>query len=179
MWYNDNYSHNPFYDNGIKIINGNGHKIESEVENLIEEYIDQEEDDIPLATRDQIGKTVDYVIGRNRYTGYLISLATRSYRGIKVGLDLANGAATTVAKGVFDALGAKTYVINNEPNGLNINLDCGSTYIEKIRQHVLDNNLDVGFAYDGDADRCLAVDEKRQYYRWRFNTLFMWSIYET
>ena len=153
-------SHNPLYDNGIKIINGNGHKIESEVENLIEEYIDQEEDDIPLATRDQIGKTVDYVIGRNRYTGYLISLATRSYRGIKVGLDLANGAATTVAKGVFDALGAKTYVINNEPNGLNINLDCGSTYIEKIRQHVLDNNLDVGFAYDGDADRCLAVDEK-------------------
>ncbi len=153
-------SHNPYYDNGIKVINGNGHKLEEEIENLIEEYIDSEEDSIPLATRDDIGRTVDYVIGRNRYTGYLISLATRSFRGKKIGLDLANGAATTVAKGVFDALGAKTYVINNEPNGLNINLNCGSTHMEVLRQHVLDNQLDVGFAYDGDADRCLAIDEK-------------------
>ncbi len=153
-------SHNPYYDNGIKVINSNGHKLEAEVEALIEDYIDCEEDNIPLATKDDIGRTVDYVIGRNRYTGYLISLATRSFQGKKIGLDLANGAATTVAKGVFDALGAKTYVINNEPNGLNINMNCGSTYMEVLRQYVLENNLDVGFAYDGDADRCLAVDEK-------------------
>lgn len=153
-------SHNPFYDNGIKIINGSGYKMEAGIEEMIENYIDSPEDKLPLATRENIGKTVDYSIGRNRYIGYLISLATRSFENIKVGLDLANGSATTVAKGVFDALGAKTYVINNEPDGTNINLNCGSTHIEQLRKFVVDNGLDIGFAYDGDADRCIAVDEK-------------------
>lgn len=153
-------SHNPYYDNGIKVINGSGYKLEAEVEDLIEAYIDSEEDTIPLATKEKIGRTVDYAIGRNRYIGYLISLATRSFKDKKVGLDLANGSATTVAKGVFDALGAKTFVINSEPDGTNINHDCGSTHIEVLQKYVVDNNLDVGFAYDGDADRCLAVDEK-------------------
>lgn len=152
-------SHNPYYDNGIKIINGSGCKLEAEVENLIEAYIDSEEDTIPLATRENIGKTVDYAIGRNRYIGYLISLATRSFQGKRVGLDLANGSATSIAKGVFDAIGAKTYVINSEPDGTNINRNCGSTYMDDLQKFVVENNLDVGFAYDGDADRCLAVDE--------------------
>ncbi len=153
-------SHNAYYDNGIKVINSSGYKLEAEVEELIEKYIDSEEDIIPFATREHIGKTTDYAIGRNRYIGYLISLATRSFQNKRIGLDLANGAATTVAKGVFDALGAKTFVINCEPDGTNINRNCGSTHIEVIKKFVLDNNLDVGFAYDGDADRCLAVDEK-------------------
>lgn len=153
-------SHNPYYDNGIKVINGSGYKLEAEIEELIEAYIDSEEDTLPLAKRENIGKTVDYCIGRNRYIGYLISLATRSFEGKRIGLDLANGSATTVAKGVFDALGAKTYVINNEPDGTNINLNCGSTHIEQLRKFVTENHLDVGFAYDGDADRCLAIDEK-------------------
>jgi phosphoglucosamine mutase len=152
-------SHNPYYDNGIKVINGNGYKLEAEVENLIEDYIDSEEDDLPLATRENIGRTVDYAIGRNRYIGYLISLATRSFKEKRIGLDLANGSATTVAKGVFDALGAKTFVINSEPNGTNINKNCGSTHIKELQQFVVENNLDAGFAYDGDADRCLAVDD--------------------
>ena len=153
-------SHNPFYDNGIKVINGQGFKLEADIEAMIEDYIDSEEDNLPLAKREDIGKTVDYAMGRNRYIGHLISLATRSFDGIKVGLDLANGSATTVAKGVFDALGAKTYVMANEPNGLNINTDCGSTHIEKLQKFVVENGLAVGFAYDGDADRCLCVDEK-------------------
>jgi phosphoglucosamine mutase len=153
-------SHNPFYDNGIKVINGNGYKLEKEVEDLIESYIDNKEDTIPFATRENIGKTTDYAIGRNRYIGYLISLATRSFKDIKVGLDCANGSASTIAKGVFDTLGAKTYVINNEPDGTNINNGCGSTHIDTLQKYVLDNGLDVGFAYDGDADRCLAVDDK-------------------
>lgn len=152
-------SHNPFYDNGIKIINGSGYKLEAEVEDLIEQYIDSEEDTLPFATRDGIGRTIDYAMGRNRYIGYLISLATRSFKDKKVGLDLSNGAATQIAKGVFDALGAKTFVINGEPNGVNINLNCGSTHIEHLQKFVIDNKLDVGFAYDGDVDRCLAVDE--------------------
>ncbi len=153
-------SHNPYYDNGIKVINGNGYKLEAEVEELIEKYIDCEEDTLPFATRENIGRTIDYAIGRNRYIGYLISLATRSFSDKKVGLDLANGAATTVAKGVFDALGAKTFVINGDPDGTNINRHCGSTHIEHLQKFVVENKLDVGFAYDGDADRCLAVDEK-------------------
>jgi len=153
-------SHNPYYDNGIKIINGNGYKLEANVEELIEAYIDSEEDNLPFAVRENIGRTVDYAIGRNRYIGYLISLATRSFKDKRVGLDMANGAATTVAKGVFDALGAKTYVINSEPDGTNINYNCGSTHMEPLQKFVVDNQLDVGFAYDGDADRCLAVDEK-------------------
>ncbi len=152
-------SHNPYYDNGIKIINGNGYKLEAGVEKLIEDYIDCEEDTIPLATRENIGRTVDYAIGRNRYIGYLISLATRSFKDRKIGLDLANGSATSIAKGVYDALGAKTYVINGEPDGTNINRNCGSTHIEVLQKFVIENNLDVGFAYDGDADRCLAVDD--------------------
>ncbi|HIU66817.1 MAG TPA: phosphoglucosamine mutase [Candidatus Caccomorpha excrementavium] len=153
-------SHNPYYDNGIKVINGSGYKMEAEVEEKIEAYIDGETGEIPFAKREKIGRTVDYAIGRNRYIGYLISLATRSFKKVKVGLDLANGSATTIAKGVFDALGAKTYVISNEPDGTNINAGCGSTHIEKLQKFVVENGLDVGFAYDGDADRCMAVDEK-------------------
>ena len=153
-------SHNPYYDNGIKIINGNGCKVEAEVEELIEQYIDGEEDSIPLATKDKIGRTTDYSVGRHRYIGYLMSLATRSFKNVKVGLDLANGSATTVAKGVFDALGAKTYVINNDPDGTNISENAGSTHIKVLQKFVKDNGLDVGFAYDGDADRCFAVDDE-------------------
>lgn len=153
-------SHNPFYDNGIKIINGNGAKIEASVEEEIEKYIDGEIPEIPFATKENIGKTVDYSMGRNRYIGYLMTIPTRSFKNIKVGLDCANGASSTVAKAVFDALGAKTYVINNEPDGTNINTNCGSTHIEGLQKFVVDNGLDVGFAYDGDADRCLCVNEK-------------------
>ena len=152
-------SHNPFYDNGIKIINGMGQKLEASVEELIERYIDDEKPKIPFALRENIGRTVDFSAGRNRYIGYLISLATRSFKGKRVGLDCSNGSASSIAKSVFDALGAKTYVIHNEPDGTNINLDCGSTHIEKLQQFVREKHLDVGFAYDGDADRCIAVDE--------------------
>ena len=152
-------SHNPFYDNGIKIINRNGHKMEAGVEELIEKYIDGETEEIPYATREKIGRTVDYVAGRNRYIGYLISLATRSFKKYRIGLDCANGSASSIAKSVFDALGAKTYVINNDPDGTNINTACGSTHIEALQALVKEKKLDVGFAYDGDADRCIAVDE--------------------
>ncbi len=152
-------SHNPFYDNGIKVINAQGQKLEAEVEAEIEKYIDGEIDELPYAKRENIGKTVDYSVGRNRYIGYLISIATRSFKDKKVGIDCSNGSASAIAKNVFDALGAKTYVINNEPSGTNINMNCGSTHIEVLSQYVRDNNLDVGFAYDGDADRCIAVDE--------------------
>ncbi len=152
-------SHNPYYDNGIKVINGNGYKLEAEIEEKIEEYIDASEDVIPFATGDNIGCTTDYSIGRHRYIGYLMSLATRSFKNIRVGLDCANGSSYSVAKGVFDALGAKTFTIGMEPDGLNINKDCGSTHIEKLREFVKEKNLDIGFAYDGDADRCLAVDD--------------------
>lgn len=153
-------SHNPFYDNGIKIINNQGAKMDASVEEEIERYIDGLVPEIPLATREKIGRTTDYSMGRNRYIGYLMTLPTRSFKNLRVGLDCANGASSTVAKAVFDALGAKTYVINNEPDGTNINTNCGSTHIEGLQQFVLDNQLDAGFAYDGDADRCLAVDEK-------------------
>lgn len=155
-------SHNPYYDNGLKVINGNGHKLEAEVEEKIETYIDSPEDTIPFATRDNIGRTVDYAIGRHRYIGYLMSLATRSFKNVRVGLDCANGSSYSVAKGVFDALGAKTYAIGMEPDGTNINNNCGSTHIENLQKYVVDNDLDIGFAYDGDADRCLAVDDKGQ-----------------
>lgn len=153
-------SHNPYYDNGIKVINGAGHKLEAEIEEEIEAYIDGEIEEIPYATRENIGRTTDYAIGRHRYIGYLMSLATRSFKDIKVGLDCANGAASTIAKGVFDALGARTFTIHNDPNGTNINENCGSTHIEALQNYVLENHLDIGFAYDGDADRCLAVDDK-------------------
>ena len=152
-------SHNPYYDNGIKIINGKGHKLEAEVESLIEKYIDGLSDPIPYATKDKIGKTVDYSMGRNRYIGYLMSIPTRAFKDIRVGLDCANGSSSAIAKSVFDALGAKTYVINNQPDGTNINTNCGSTHIEVLQKFVIENGLDVGFAYDGDADRCIAVDE--------------------
>lgn len=152
-------SHNPFYDNGIKVINGKGYKLEAAVEEEIEAYLDGRAGEIPYATRENIGRTVDYSIGRHRYIGYLISLATRSFGDMRIGLDLANGSATTVAKGVFDTLGAKTYVMSNEPDGTNINAECGSTHIEKLQAFVVENGLDAGFAYDGDADRCMCVDE--------------------
>ena len=152
-------SHNPFYDNGIKVINGMGHKMEAAVEEQIEAYIDGEIGELPLATRENIGRTVDYAAGRNRYIGHLISLATRSFKDTKIGLDCSNGSASSIAKSVFDALGAKTYVINSEPDGTNINTNCGSTHIEVLQAYVKEKKLDVGFAYDGDADRCIAVDE--------------------
>ena len=152
-------SHNPFYDNGIKVLNSNGEKMEEEVLLKIEDYIDGKLE-IPIAGREEIGRTVDYVAGRNRYIGYLISMSKYSFKGMKVGLDVANGAAWQIAKGVFDALGAKTYVINDSPDGYNINTDCGSTHIEHLQKFVVEKGLDVGFAYDGDADRCLCVDEK-------------------
>ena len=153
-------SHNPFYDNGIKVINGKGHKLEAEVEAKIEAYIDGEIDELPLAKKEDIGRTVDYAAGRNRYIGYLISLGLYSFKGVKVGLDCANGSSWNLAKSVFDALGAKTYVINAEPDGTNINNNAGSTHIGGLQKFVAENGLDVGFAYDGDADRCLCVDEK-------------------
>lgn len=152
-------SHNPYYDNGIKLINRSGHKMDAGVEEMIEKYIDGDLEELPLATKENIGRTIDYVAGRNRYIGYLISLATRSFKKYRIGLDCANGSSSAIAKSVFDALGAKTYVINNEPDGTNINTNCGSTHIEVLQQLVREKKLDVGFAFDGDADRCIAVDE--------------------
>ena len=152
-------SHNPFYDNGIKLINSKGEKMGEDVILQIEDYIDHKLE-IPLAIKENIGCTVDYAAGRNRYIGYLISLATRSYKNVKVGIDCANGSSWMIAKSVFDALGAKTYVINAEPDGTNINMNAGSTHIDILKNFVKENNLDVGFAFDGDADRCIAVDEK-------------------
>ncbi len=151
-------SHNPYYDNGIKVINERGEKLEEEVIEKIESYLEGEMGEIPYAKKDQIGRTVDFAAGRNRYIGYLISIATRSFKNMRVGLDCANGSASAIAKNVFDALGAETHVINNEPNGLNINTDCGSTHIHVLQQYVKEHHLDVGFAYDGDSDRCIAVD---------------------
>ena len=153
-------SHNPYYDNGIKLLNGNGEKMEDEVILACESYLDGVYGPIPYAKREAIGKTVDYFAGRNRYIGYLISLARNSYKGRRVGLDCANGSAWMIAKSVFDALGATTFAINCDPDGTNINRNAGSTHIEHLQQYVLNNKLDVGFAFDGDADRCLAVDEK-------------------
>ena len=152
-------SHNPYYDNGIKLINGKGEKMDEATIAEVEKYLDGEME-MPFAERENIGCTVDYVSGRNRYVGYLISLGVYSFRGIKVALDCANGASWNIAKSVFDALGAKTLVINNQPDGLNINMNAGSTHIEGLQKFVVENGCDVGFAYDGDADRCLCVDEK-------------------
>ena len=160
-------SHNPYHDNGIKLINGSGEKMDEAVTGLVEAYLDntlevfgRRWEELPLAKRDRIGRTVDYVAGRNRYIGYLISLGLYSFKGMKVGLDCANGSAWNIAKSVFDALGARTYVIHADPNGYNINEGAGSTHIENLQRFVVENGLDVGFAYDGDADRCLCVDEK-------------------
>ena len=151
-------SHNPYYDNGIKLLNCHGEKMEQEVLDRIEEYLDGGHQ-VPFAQREKLGSTVDYVAGRNRYVGYLISLGMYSFKGMRIGLDCANGAAWNIARTVFEALGAKTYIIGNEPDGLNINAGVGSTHIEKLQKLVVDKGLDVGFAYDGDADRCLCVDE--------------------
>ncbi len=153
-------SHNPFYDNGIKLLNGDGEKMDEETILKIEDFLDGKGPEVHFAERDAIGCTVDHSAGRNRYIGYLISLATRSYKEKKVALDCANGSSWMIAKSVFDALGAKTYVINNNPDGLNINMNAGSTHIEGLQKYVIDNGCDVGFAFDGDADRCLCVDEK-------------------
>lgn len=160
-------SHNVFYDNGIKVLNGRGEKLDDEITSLIEAYLDKdmsrlpiEGDDLPYATRERIGSITDYVEGRNRYTGYLISVVSKSFRGLKIGLDCANGASWNIARNVFSALGADVYAIGIEPNGLNTNKDCGSTHIENLCRYVKENKLDVGFAFDGDADRCIAVDEK-------------------
>ena len=162
-------SHNPYYDNGIKLLNSHGEKMDEETIALVEAYIDgklelfgQKWQELPYGTRDKVGCTVDYVSGRNRYIGYLISLGLFSFKGVKVGLDCANGASWNIAKSVFDALGAKTYVINAEPDGTNINNNAGSTHIEVLQKFVVENGLDVGFAYDGDADRCLCVAENGQ-----------------
>ena len=152
-------SHNPFYDNGIKVINSAGHKLEAEVEEKIEAYIDGEIGELPLATKEKIGRTVDYAAGRNRYIGHLISVATRSFKDMRVGLDCSNGSSSAIAKSVFDALGAKTYVINNEPDGTNINSNCGSTHMDELKARVVYEKAAVGLAFDGDADRMLAVDE--------------------
>lgn len=153
-------SHNPYYDNGIKLFNSKGEKLEESVILEIEKYLDGEIPEIPLARGEEIGRALDYAAGRNRYIGYLISLAVHSFKGRRIGLDCANGSASAVAKNVFEALGAKTYVINDHPNGFNINTNCGSTHIDGLRQLVIDEQLDAGFAFDGDADRCLAVDER-------------------
>ncbi|EEI83370.1 phosphoglucosamine mutase [Anaerococcus tetradius] len=153
-------SHNPYYDNGIKIINSEGEKMEDAFLIELEKYIDSEITDIPLAVDENIGRTVDFIGGRNRYIAYLIQTVTRSFEGIKVGLDCANGASFTIAKPVYDALGADTFVINANPNGYNINNKAGSTHIEVLQKFVVDNNLDLGFAFDGDADRCIAVDKE-------------------
>ena len=153
-------SHNPFYDNGIKLLNGNGQKIEAEVEARIEAYLDGKLEELPLATGEDIGRTVDFASGRNRYIGYLISIPCRDFKNIRVGLDCSNGSSSAIAKSVFDALRAKTYVINNDPDGTNINTNCGSTHIEELQRFVVEKGLDVGFAYDGDADRCIAVDHR-------------------
>ena len=160
-------SHNPYYDNGIKLINSSGEKMDESVISLVEAYIDgqlecfgRRWEELPAAKREQIGRTVDYVSGRNRYIGYLISLGIYSFKGMRVGLDCANGSSWNIAKSVFDALGAKTYVINAQPDGFNINNNAGSTHIEGLQRFVIENGLDAGFAYDGDADRCLCVDEK-------------------
>lgn len=153
-------SHNPYYDNGIKLINSNGEKMDEETIQKVEDYLDGITPEVPFAEKENIGCTVDYAAGRNRYIGYLISLATRSYQGKRIGLDCANGSSWMIAKSVFDALGAKTYVIHNQPDGLNINTNCGSTHIEDLQKFVVEKGLDAGFAFDGDADRCLCVDEK-------------------
>ena len=154
-------SHNPYWDNGIKLINSDGEKMEDAVIARAEAFLDAE-DTAPYAQRERIGRVIDYAAGRNRYVGYLISLATHSYKGVRVGLDCANGSTWQLGESVFKALGAEVYAVGNRPDGENINRDCGSTHIENLQRLVLENHLDVGFAFDGDADRCIAVDEKGQ-----------------
>lgn len=152
-------SHNPFYDNGIKLLNGDGEKMEDEVQDEIEKYLDSETDYIPQVSDDKIGKLEDYYFGRNKYIGHLVNQAEKSFENCKIALDCSNGSAWMIARAVFDALGAKIHVINNTPDGLNVNMNCGSTHIEGLAAYVAEHKLDAGFAFDGDADRCLAVDE--------------------
>jgi phosphoglucosamine mutase len=168
-------SHNPYYDNGIKLLNGYGEKMDEETILMVEDYIDGKIE-VPVAGRHDIGRTVDYVAGRNRYIGFLISMSKYSFKGVKVGLDVANGAAWQIAKGVYEALGAKVYVMNDNPDGYNINTDCGSTHIEHLQKFVVENRLDIGFAYDGDADRCLCVDEKGNVVTGD-HTLYIYGLY--
>ena len=168
-------SHNPYYDNGIKLLNGYGEKMDEETILMVEDYIDGKIE-VPVAGRHEIGRTVDYVAGRTRYIGFLISMGKYSFKGIKVGLDVANGAAWQIAKGVYEALGAKVYVMNDNPDGYNINTDCGSTHIEHLQKFVVENRLDIGFAYDGDADRCLCVDEKGNLVTGD-HTLYIYGLY--
>ncbi len=168
-------SHNPYYDNGIKLLNSFGEKMDEETILMIEDYIDGKIT-VPVAGRHDIGRTVDYVAGRNRYIGFLISMSKYSFKGVRVGLDCANGASWMIARGVFEALGAKVYVMNDQPDGYNINTDCGSTHIEHLQKFVLENRLDVGFAYDGDADRCLCVDEKGNVVTGD-HTLYIYGLY--
>ena len=168
-------SHNPYYDNGIKLLNTYGEKMDEETIEKVEEYIDGKID-VPVAGRHEIGRTVDYVAGRNRYIGFLISMSKYSFKGVKVGLDVANGAAWQIARGVYEALGAKVYVMNDNPDGYNINTDCGSTHIEHLQKFVVENHLDVGFAYDGDADRCLCVDEEGNVVTGD-HTLYIYGLY--
>ncbi len=168
-------SHNPYYDNGIKLLNGYGEKMDEETILMVEDYIDGKIE-VPVAGRHDIGRTVDYVAGRNRYIGFLISMSKYSFKGVKVGLDVANGAAWQIAKGVYEALGAKVYVMNDNPDGYNINTDCGSTHIEHLQKFVVENRLDIGFAYDGDADRCLCVDEKGNLVTGD-HTLYIYGLY--
>ena len=155
-------SHNPFYDNGIKLMNGIGEKMDDDLQDELEAYIDGDPATVPWATGDKIGRTIDFYSGRNRYIGYLTSLAAHSFSDHKVALDCANGSSWMIGRALFTALGAKTYVINDQPDGVNINTNCGSTHIEGLQKYVVENNLDIGFAFDGDADRCLAVDEHGQ-----------------
>ena len=168
-------SHNPYYDNGIKLLNGHGEKMDEETILKVEDYLDGK-CEVPVAEGHKIGRTVDYVAGRNRYIGFLISMSKYSFKGVKVGLDVANGAAWMIARGVFEALGAKVYVMNDQPDGYNINTDCGSTHIGHLQKFVVENGLDVGFAYDGDADRCLCVDEKGNVVTGD-HTLYIYGLY--
>ncbi len=168
-------SHNPYYDNGIKLLNGAGEKMDEETILKVEDYIDGKLE-VPVSQREAIGRTVDYVAGRNRYIGYLIGMSKYSFKNVKVGLDVANGSAWQIARAVFEALGAKVYVMNDHPDGYNINTDCGSTHIEHLQKFVVENGLDVGFAYDGDADRCLTVDEKGQLVTGD-HTLYIYGLY--
>ena len=153
-------SHNPFYDNGIKLMDADGEKMEDEIQDTIEKYLDGEMEEIAYSEGAEIGKTIDFYTGRNRYIGYLTNIPSRSFENYKIALDCSNGSAWMIARAVFDALGAKTYVINAEPDGQNVNLNCGSTHMEGLQEYVVRNKMDAGFAFDGDADRCLAVDEK-------------------
>ena len=159
-------SHNPYYDNGIKLVNSRGEKMDRGVLNLIEDYIDDRlfiggsPYKVPFAQGDKVGKTVDYIAGRNRYIGHLISLSTCSYKGLKIGLDCANGSGYKIARNVFEALGATLYILGGEPNGVNVNDGCGSTDVSGLKELVKEEGLDIAFAFDGDADRCICVDEK-------------------